>query len=806
MKSLEKSGRKTVDNGSGSVEFSTESMLRDIKNVIDSFGVDVTEFGENNEDAIDLSSLPSDRLLIPEDILDDTEDAKPTSADSKRSKRPLDKGVVDDKKPLKKLSAAKLESQETSDTTSAVSSENAGPPTKKPRTSVRLVFTNVDSSEGDFKSLINNHASVCGKYDNCFMTARGKVVVIVANSEIANAYISRLNGYELNGKSISVSISSRLSTDDGKKSYMPSKNSYKSLALHNVPKQVAESDLAKSISDIPGASYKCLEKSDNGTWKVSFDTVQECIKFNSLINGTSLVFTLGDRTKKSRIRCEAPSFGVKTSRAGRVFVQNLPFNTSVKHLEALAHTFDKGATVHMPGGDKKKGFAFIQFTNANVANKAILRLNGSEFRGRNIRLTMALPTEIYADKPKTSEGDHPEDDIDPDNDEHEGSDTSNADLDAATEEGKSLNEDTVNLESNSSADQQQRTIFVRNLSYESTESGLREYFNTFGAVESCKICKDSSGGSRGTAFIMFKNVDDARKVLDLEELALERDAEFARSAETSRSRVKLSKAAGLGFSLNGRRLKLSSAISREEASTLKKREPAPKEEFSNKKHSELLMEGVILETSPEFQNLTPAQKKLQLDSWKEKVEKMKNPNMFVNPKRLCIRNLPNNVDVNNLRTAIASHFRKSVDLKKLYGTAKVDATRTIGKVTLLSDDKRKVTSGDTVMRRRKPFAFIDFDKEELALSALRYLSNNSELFGVKNCLFAEFAIEDSRALYVQRKRKEQYDSKLKEGKEAEPDKPSKAKKRKTYSRGQRQRMKRRESRAAQSSEADAISN
>ncbi|CDR97889.1 RNA binding protein, putative [Babesia bigemina] len=730
----------------------------------------------------------------------------------------------------------------------------------------KLLFTNVKASDEAFKTLINSRTASCGPYLKCFMASAGKCVVLVASEEIAKAYVSYFNGYELNGEAMSVDISTRGPRGTAKKLHMPSKESFKTVTLKNIPKVFERDSVAKALESVDGVKYKSLKRDLEGNWAVGFETVPDCVKFTSLVNGCFLTFANETKTKKVKVMCGGPSFGTKASHAGRVFVQNLKFTTTAAQLEKLAHRFDKGAKVHMPKSGKK-GFAFIQFSNIQVAEKAILRLNGTDFEGRKIRLALSLPTELYKDQVKTvdgkaeaesaaaqdkkkdlDEGDEVEEDEeadaddsddeeeeedeeddedeseeeddedegeedeeeeeedDEDEEDDEGEDEEEEDEEESEDQktsgkGKPLRSSAAKTRKNDESD---RTIFVRNLSYESTEAALREYFATFGAVESCNICKDAKGVSRGTAFILFQNADDARKILAMEELALERDADFSlEGARSARNKVKHGPAAGLGFSLNGRRLILSRALSRDEASTLakakeQKRSTAP----NSKKRNDLLMEGVILETSPEFQKLTAMEQKLQTSSFKEKLEKMKNPNMFLNPKRLCVRNLPPNADVNELRRAIVAHFRRNVDLSSICGSKKVDASRTIGKVTFLSDEKRKVKVGESTMRRRMPFAFIDFNHEELALQALRFLSCNADVFGARYRLFAEFAIEDSRALYIQKKRKEQYEEKLKERIAAQEDEEGaaedgkKRKKRKTYSRGKLQRMKRRKLREA----------
>ncbi|GIX65902.1 RNA binding protein, putative [Babesia caballi] len=831
-----------------SAPFSTENMLREIKKVVKALGGGIMKKTKKSKgEKLDLEdvSLPMVNGGYSTNALAEEVEAQESTAEASSRKRksadgdgigkpakraakagtdgevaqvaktPAKKAAL--VRPLGKVSSAAVSGEHsgksvvskdaatpktlTSRGKTITSKDTAGAP---PSGTTKLLFSNVSAQDEEFRSLIKKQVPTCGPYVKCFMTSRGKGIVLVADEAVAQEYVSHFNGYELNGEAMSVAIATRVSKDDAKKAHMPTKDSFKWLMLVNIPKKVSKASVQKALEAVSGAGYKSLEQVEEGKWKVVFDSVPDFVKFNALVNGSSLVFSMDGKTKKAKVKCESPSFGKKAAHAGRVFVQNLPFGVTAAQLEKLVHSFDKGAKVHLPG-DGKKGFAFVQFSNLQVAEKAILRLNGSSFLGRTIRLALSLPTELYSDKGKVDKKSSVEDlgggsgeDSEDDAAESIGED----DIDAVPE-GKTDSQDNRKPASvsGSKKDESGRTIFVRNLSYESTETALREYFSTFGTVESCKICKDAKGVSRGTAFVLFASEEDARKVLAAEELALERDAEFAatEAAAGGRNKVKRSQAAGLGFSLDGRRLRLSMALSRDEAGSLPK-SPAKNHDAGSgsKKRADLLMAGVIVEGSAEFERLTPAEQKLQLASLKEKQEKMKNPNMFLNPKRLCVRNLPPNADVNELRRHIAAHFRRNVDLQSICGEKKVDASRLIGKVTFLSDEKRKVKVGEATMRRRMPFAFVDFEHEELAREALGFLSCNADIYGARNRLFAEFAIEDSRALYIQNKRKEQYATKLQA--QAGPE-GEKRKKCKTYSRGKLQRMKRRKLRAEKSAEA-----
>src|SRR5215470_9488574 len=58
-------------------------------------------------------------------------------------------------------------------------------------------------------------------------------------------------------------------------------------------------------------------------------------------------------------------------------------------------------------------------------------------------------------------------------------------------------------------------LFVGNLSYQTMENDLQDYFSQIGAVNSVNLMMDKmTGKSRGFAFVEFANSDDANKAIE----------------------------------------------------------------------------------------------------------------------------------------------------------------------------------------------------------------------------------------------------------------------------------------------------
>ena len=62
-----------------------------------------------------------------------------------------------------------------------------------------------------------------------------------------------------------------------------------------------------------------------------------------------------------------------------------------------------------------------------------------------------------------------------------------------------------------------KKLYVGNLSYDTTEDGLRQLFGQFGEIESVVVITDRiSGRSKGFGFVEFKEDADAEKALGLD--------------------------------------------------------------------------------------------------------------------------------------------------------------------------------------------------------------------------------------------------------------------------------------------------
>jgi len=77
----------------------------------------------------------------------------------------------------------------------------------------------------------------------------------------------------------------------------------------------------------------------------------------------------------------------------KLFVGNLDFDVKDIELEELFKTVGKVLTAEIVRffDKKSKGFGFVEMGTEEEAKMAIEKLNGSEFRGRKIIVSLAMP-------------------------------------------------------------------------------------------------------------------------------------------------------------------------------------------------------------------------------------------------------------------------------------------------------------------------------------------------------------------------------------------------------------------------------
>ena len=111
---------------------------------------------------------------------------------------------------------------------------------------------------------------------------------------------------------------------------------------------------------------------------------------------------------------------------------------------------------------------------------------------------------------------------------------------------------------------------------------------------------------------------------------------------------------------------------------------------------------------------------------------LKDLNRFISPTRLVIRNVPGNIEDPSLKKLIFKFVQPQIKLK-------------MTELKIMKDLKTGKSKG---------FAFVTFTDHEMALSSLRALNNNPEVFTNDQRPIIEFSIENRKALNARQKRLE----------------------------------------------------
>uniref|UniRef100_A0A2K6F9H8 RNA binding motif protein 28 n=1 Tax=Propithecus coquereli TaxID=379532 RepID=A0A2K6F9H8_PROCO len=253
-----------------------------------------------------------------------------------------------------------------------------------------------------------------------------------------------------------------------------------------------------------------------------------------------------------------------------------------------------------------------------------------------------------------------------------------------------------------------KTVFIRNLSFDSEEEDLGELLQQFGDLKYVRIVlHPDTEHSKGCAFAQFVTQEAAQKCL------------IAASPENE----------GGGLKLDGRQLKVDLAVTRDEAAKLRtKKVKKP----TGSRNLYLAREGLIRAGTKAAEGVSAADMAKRERFELLKHQKLKDQNIFVSRSRLCLHNLPKALDDKQLRKLLldATRGEKGVRIKEC---------RVMRDLKGVHGNTRGQSLG---------YAFAEFQEHEHALRALRHINNNPEIFGPQKRPIVEFSLEDRRKLKI----------------------------------------------------------
>jgi len=185
--------------------------------------------------------------------------------------------------------------------------------------------------------------------------------------------------------------------------------------------------------------------------------------------------TFGEETKVDATQQPGSPSKVEAGPNYEAFVKNLPFSVNyedIKRFFEQCGTVERVNVLKNPATGRSKGVAFVRFSDEGSLQKA-LGLSGQEFEGRSITVEKTVPKE---QRP-------------PGNNDRRRDDDQNQ------------------------RDPNSTSVFVGNLSYNTTEDSLRQLFDDCGAIKEIRVATDPSGRSRGFAHVDFEAPESVEKAV-----------------------------------------------------------------------------------------------------------------------------------------------------------------------------------------------------------------------------------------------------------------------------------------------------
>ncbi|CAJ1927700.1 unnamed protein product [Cylindrotheca closterium] len=468
---------------------------------------------------------------------------------------------------------------------------------------------------------------------------------------------------------------------------------------------------------------------------------------------------------------------VLMKKRSRIIIRNLSFYAKENHIRTAMSKYGEVVEVHLPRvkSNLHVGFCFVTFRNSEDAKKAVDETNLS-IQKRTVSMDWSIPKNLHQQQ-KNQQKNVDQDvemkgsDSEKNDDESDGSDDRSENDDSRTSSG-SENEShsdggSDNDEDDESGDEvqdkaasvkEQRTLFVRNLPFDSTRHDIFQLFSKFGYIESIYLVKDKSTGMlKGTAFVTFSNPRSAQKATQ--------DASFVSQRQAADSSENKSESSML---LRGRQIYVNMAVDRETAETFDSKEM--KTASADRRNMYLQAEARVESTSQDpnannantWDDLPQQDQRKRQHALKDKTTKLQSPIFFINPNRLSFRNLAKHVDEAGLHQLLEKATKRGLEKNLVTAKDQIAHWRALGEMStrdilskvqsteaeggdIISGWESKSTikdyipsvfidrdfgqDGKKANASSRGFAFAEFTHHAHALACLRELNNNPEYSG-----------------------------------------------------------------------------
>lgn len=426
------------------------------------------------------------------------------------------------------------------------------------------------------------------------------------------------------------------------------------------------------------------------------------------------------KQKKGRFRPKQENV-----KRGRLIIRNLSFKATEDSLKNEFKKFGEIKEVNLlkkPDG-KLVGCAFVQYEKYEDSVSAIKNMHGKDFLKRKITVDFAVSKDRYKnshpEKEKTEvkaesdeEDEKPEIKEDPevkeessDGEKDDSDDDVESDVDEDEEMPEEKNIQQVKKERRSNEEDNEYTIFVKNLAFDTTNEELHECFKKYGPIKYALVVRDQvSGHSKGTGFVRFLKKESVN--LCLQQTGL--------------------------ITLRHFTLEIFPTLSKQKIKSLET--DKNKQEPKDGRNMYLIREGMVIagSSAAEGVSATDMAQRLRLEQIKNSM--LKNLNRFISRDRLTIHNLPEHYDDDKMRKMVVARTGlKPVECRVM---------------------RENKPSPAYPKGKPKGFGFLSFKKHEDALTALRKLNNNPDVFSGNHRPILSFSIEDKNVLNIKERRKQ----------------------------------------------------
>jgi RNA recognition motif-containing protein len=170
----------------------------------------------------------------------------------------------------------------------------------------------------------------------------------------------------------------------------------------------------------------------------------------------------------------------------RLHFGNLPKDFSTQDLEAKCAVYGECSNVEVLSR-RNHSFGYATFESPAVAQKALEGLDASDIGGDEIKVVFARQKDERR-KPKQDKKRQPR--------------------------NRTAKTPAVQRDDDAPAKEVPTQLFIRNLSWDTTDETLQAFFQPFGELEEVSVIKNRTGRSRGFGFVSFKSEESCKNALE----------------------------------------------------------------------------------------------------------------------------------------------------------------------------------------------------------------------------------------------------------------------------------------------------